>query len=78
MVRVNIYCEVSMISSFVAIPQEVNLQHLYHKFAYQKEHQNEMLVFDPNHNEFEYNKFYRKDCYKFYEYVEEDFPPYIP
>ena len=34
--RIDIYCEVSMMSSYVAMPREGHLQQLYHIFSYLK------------------------------------------
>ena len=44
--RVDICCEVSMLSSCVALPREGHLQQLLHMFSYlEKKHNTEMVLF---------------------------------
>jgi hypothetical protein len=45
--RIDIDCEVSMMSSHMALPREGHLKELYHIFAYLKAHANAEMVFDP-------------------------------
>ncbi len=45
--RIDIDCEVSMMSSHMALPREEHLKELYHIFAYLKAHENAEMVFDP-------------------------------
>ena len=45
--RVDIDCEVSMMSSHMALPREGHLKELFHIFAYLKAHANAEMVFDP-------------------------------
>ena len=47
--RVDISCKVSMMSSYVSLPQEGHLQQLYHMFSYLKSHHNAPMVFDPSY-----------------------------
>ena len=56
---IDMYCEVWMISSFVLMPREGQLQQLYHIFAYLKIHHNTRIVFDPTYPEIDYTKFKR-------------------
>ena len=44
--RMDITTEVSIMSSFVAMPREGHLQQLYHLFAYLEAHHNTRVVFD--------------------------------
>ncbi len=44
---IDIDCEVSMMSSHMALPREGHLKELYHIFAYLKAHANAEMVFDP-------------------------------
>ena len=46
--RIDICCEVSMLSSYLALPREGHLDQIFHIFAYLKYHHNTELVFDPS------------------------------
>lgn len=46
--RVDITCEVSMLSSHLALPRVGHLQQLFHIFAYLKKSHNTEMVFDPS------------------------------
>ena len=46
--RVDLTCEVSMMSSHVALPRIGHLQQLFHIFAYLKKTHNSEMVFDPS------------------------------
>lgn len=59
--RVDICCEVSMMSSHLALPRQGHLRELYHIFAYLKEHHNAELVFDPSEPDIDQSLFERKD-----------------
>ena len=77
--RVDICCEVSMMSSFVAMPREGHLQQLYHIYAYLKGHHNARIVFDPTYSEIDYAKFVKnKGWCKFYGDIKEELPPDMP
>jgi len=47
--RVDIITDVSMLSSFVAMPREGHLSQVLHIFVYLKCHSNAMLVLDPTY-----------------------------
>ena len=49
--RIDITTEVSMLSSFVAMPREGHLNQVLHIFAYLKSHLNARLVLDPSYPE---------------------------
>ena len=77
--RIDITCEVSMMSSFVAMPREGHLQQLYHMFAYLKSHHNARLVFDPSYPEVNDEDFPKKNWSMIYgESLKEDIPPNAP
>ena len=59
--RVDICCEVSMMSSHLALPREGHLLRVYHIFAYLKKHHNAELVFDPTDPVIDMSLFERKD-----------------
>lgn len=59
--RVDICCEVSMMSSHLAMPREGHLEQLYHIFAYLKKHHNAEMVFDPSDPVIDRTKFERRD-----------------
>ena len=76
--RVDICCEVSMLSSHLCLPREGHLQQVYHIFAYLKANHNARLVFDPSYLPMDPNQFERKDWRTFYENVTEELPPGAP
>ena len=45
--RIDICCEVSMMTSYLELPREGNLAQVFHTFVYLKKHHNSDLVFDP-------------------------------
>ena len=45
--RVDICCEILMMSSSLALPRSGHLKQLYHIFSYLKKHHNTEMVFDP-------------------------------
>jgi hypothetical protein len=59
--RVDICCEVSMLSSHLALPREGHLQQVYHMFTYLKHHHNAEMVFDPSEPEVDQSHFERRD-----------------
>ena len=59
--RVDICLEVSMMSSYLAMPREGHLEEVYHIFSYLKRHHNSEMVFDPSDPEIEPDKFQRQD-----------------
>ena len=59
--RVDICCEVSMMSSHLALPREGHLLRVYHIFAYLKRHHNAEMVFDPTDPVIDLSAFERKD-----------------
>ena len=76
--RLDICCEVSMMSSFVAMPREGHLQQLYHMFSYLKLHHNARLVLDPTYPDIDAESFERRDWKEFYGETEEIVPKDAP
>ena len=59
--RVDITCEVSMMSSHLALPRVGHLQQLFHIFAYLKKCHNTEMVFDPSDMDIELQNFEEQD-----------------
>ena len=76
--RVDICCEVSMMSSHLALPREGNLAQVLHILVYLKKHQNSALVFNPSYPDVNIDKFTNNDWTKFYGNVKEAMPPDMP
>jgi hypothetical protein len=77
--RVDICCEVSMMSSHLALPRSGHLQQLFHLFSYLDKHHNAELVFDLTEPEIDMEAFAPKDwSNSIYGDVKEDLPPNMP
>ena len=59
--RVDIYCEVLMMSSILALPRMGHLEQLYHIFSYLKKHHNTEMVFDPSEPTIDEELFVKQD-----------------
>ena len=59
--RVDLTLEVSMMSSYLALPREGHLHQLYHIFAHLKRNHNSEMVFDPSDPEIDMVQFLRQD-----------------
>ena len=59
--RVDICLEVSMMSSYMAMPREGHLRQLLHMFSYLDRFYNTELVLDPSDPVLDYGDFERKD-----------------
>ena len=59
--RADIYWEVSMMSSHLALPIEGHLSQVFHIFAYLKKHHNSALVFDPSYPDVNIDTFLKHD-----------------
>ena len=59
--RVDICCEVSMMSLHLALPQVGHLKELYHVFAYLRKYHNSEMVFDPSEPIVDKGQFEEKD-----------------
>jgi hypothetical protein len=78
--RIDICCEVSMLSSHLALPREGHLAQLYHMFGYLKAHHNAEMVFDPSEPDIDPSQFERRDwtTSEVTEDLEEPLPPNMP
>ena len=59
--RVDICCELSMMSSHLALPRERNLEEGLHMFSYLKSHADSEMLFDPSRVEFDKDLFPKTD-----------------
>ena len=59
--RVDICCEVSMMSTQLALPREGHLEAVLHIFSYLKSHHNTEMVFDPSDPMVDMTDFQEKD-----------------
>ena len=78
--RINIFCEVAIMSQYSASPRIGHLEGLYHIFGYLKKHEMSRVVLNPNHPEVEQGSFASVDMdwTDFYGEVEKDLPPGMP
>ena len=72
---IDIWCELSMITSHLALPREGHLYQVFHIFAYLNKHQNSALVFDPSYPDINIDTFTKHDWTEFYGDVKEAMPP---
>jgi hypothetical protein len=74
--RIDICCEVPMLSSHLALPCEGHLQQVYHIFAYLKQKYNARLVFDATYPVIDPSEFPKQqDWSSFYGDVQEEEVP---
>lgn len=76
--RIDICCEVSMMSSHVAMSREGHLQQLFQMFGYLKTHHNARIILDPSYPVVNDSDFPKYDWSKFYKVEEEAIPPNAP
>ena len=76
--RIDICCEVSMMSSHVAMPREGHLQQVFHIFAYLKVHHNARLVLDPTYADIDGEAFEKREWKSVYGDLEERKPQELP
>ena len=76
--RIDIITEVSMLASQLALPQEVNLEAVFHTFGYLKGHHNAQMVLDPTFPNPDMSMFQEHDWCGFYGDVKEVIPPNSP
>ena len=75
--RIDIFCEVSMMSSHLTLPREGHIGQVFHIFVYLNKHHNSALVFDPSYPDVNIDTFPKHDWTKFYGDVKEAMPPDI-
>ena len=76
--RIDIICEVSMLSSFVAMPREGHLQQVFHIFGYLKTYHNARIILDPTYPIVMEDDFPDHDWKRFYKIEKEAIPPNAP
>ena len=77
--RINITCEVSMMSLYTAMPREGHLDHVIYIFlSYPKKHHNSRLVLDPTYPNIDMDKFEKRNLKQFYGNLMEFKPPNAP
>ena len=75
--RVDICCEGSTVSSYLAMPSDGHLQQVFHTFSYLGSKHNARMVFDPRYPNLDYSKFEKRDWSSFYGEVKEEIPDNI-
>jgi hypothetical protein len=76
--RVDILLEVSLLSSYLAMPRVGHLEQALHIFGYLKLHPKRKLAFDPAHPAINENRFQQCDWTEFYREAEEAIPGNMP
>ena len=76
--RIDVCCETSMLSSYVAMSREVHLQQIYHMFTYLKRHRNARIVLGPSYPEIDDEEFIARDWSDFYGTLKEEIPENAP
>ena len=81
--RVDICCELLMMSSHLELPRKRHLEEVLHMFAYLKRHANSEMVFEPSQLEFDKLLLPKKDWgYSIYSQAasdsQEELPPDMP
>jgi hypothetical protein len=76
--RVDIITEVSVLSSYLAMPRQGHLDAMYHIFAYLKIKHNARLVLDPSYPDIDERTFVKCDWRDFYGNIKEPTPPNAP
>jgi hypothetical protein len=80
--RVDIYTEVSMLSSCLALPREGHLEQVFHIFAYLKKHHNAVMVFDPREPDIEFSEHFPEQDWSYSTMgrmdMKEEIPPDMP
>jgi hypothetical protein len=76
--RVDIMSEISMLSTYLALPRTGHLEQVYHVFGYLKEIPKKILAFNPCHPQIDERCFTKHDWTNFYCYAEEATSPNAP
>jgi hypothetical protein len=76
--RINIYIDVTLLSSFLVQPRVGHMNEVLHIFSYIKCHENSKLVFDPNPQVWDETQFVKYDWKEFYGDAVEAIPPNAP
>jgi hypothetical protein len=73
--RVDIFIDVSLLSSYMCQPRVGHLEQVLHIFAYLKHHENSNMVFDPNYVTWETEAFIQHNWTEFYNDAKEQYLP---
>jgi len=76
--RIDIYIDVSLLSSFLAEPRIGHLEQVLHIFSYLKHHTNSHMVFNPNYISWDQASFTDYHWKEFYLDAKESVPPNAP
>jgi len=76
--RLDIYVDVTLLSSYMAQPRVGHMEQVLHIFAYLKCHLQTNLVFDPNEINWDEGQFKKYDWTSFYHNAQEAIPPNSP
>ena len=76
--RLNICCEVSMISLHLALHKKGHMAKVFHIFVYLKKHHNTRLMFDPSYPAINPDTFQHHDWTKIYDNVKKIIPLDMP
>jgi len=76
--RIDIFIDVSLLSSYMCQPRIGHLEQVLHIFAYLKHHEQSNMVFDPNDITWEADAFVKHDWTEFYKDAKESLPPNAP
>ena len=72
--RIDITCEISILSSYSAMPREGHIDHVMYMFSYLKTHHNSRLELDPTYPDFDMDQFKCQNWKQFYGDVKEILP----
>jgi len=76
--RIDIFIDVSLLSSHMCQPRIGHLEQVIHIFAYLKHHENSNMVFDPKYITWDSKAFVTEDWSEFYKDAKEQLPPNAP
>ena len=76
--RIDIITEVSMLSSYVAMPREGHLQQVLHIYGYLKTYHNARIILDPSYPDIDESLYPKYDWSSFYKVDKEQLPPNAP
>ena len=76
--RIDICCEVSIMSSCLAMPRQGHLQQVLQIFSYLKKHHNSRIIMDPTYPDISTSVFSTYDWENHYDVGRESIPPNAP
>jgi hypothetical protein len=69
--RIDIHMEVSMLSTYLALPLTAHLEQVHQILGYLKQKPSRQVAFDPSHPDIDERRFVQHDWQEFYRYAEE-------